>query len=158
MADFIFNRSKGRWVEFCERINANDPSTAGLVIAFLAASGIEADDVLNNADDFVGLVAGTTNEAVNAGYARKTLSDAGAPIVITYDDTNNRVDVDFPDQTFTGISGTAPISDVVVGYDSVLGSGTDSGIIPISQHDFSVTPDGSDITVQLASAGFARAA
>ena len=35
--------------------------------------------------------------------------------------------------------------------------GTDSSIIPLTCHDFAVTPDGSDIIAQINAAGFFRA-
>ena len=67
------------------------------------------------------------------------------------------MDVDIPDQTWTAVSSGSNWSDLVFGYDSDSTGGTDSGIVPLTQHDFSVTPDGSDITVQIATAGFFRA-
>lgn len=156
MADFPYNRGKGRIVEWAERINANDPANSAFIIMVLAAAGIETDAVLKDKDDFAAVVSGATNEATNAGYARKTLSDAGG-ITITYDDTNDRVDVDIPDQTWTAVGSGDVWSDVVIGYDSDTTGGTDANILPATQHDFSVTPDGSDITAQIAAAGFFRA-
>jgi len=149
MANFIFNRSKGRFVEFAERVNSNDPTNSVFVILVLATSGIEADATLLDKDDITALVSGTTNEVTNAGYARKSIDQAGG-ITITYDDTNDRVDVDFPDQTWTGVAAGDGWNDVVFGYDSDSTGGTDSSILPVSQHDFVVTPDGSDITATVA--------
>ncbi len=157
MADFVFNRSKGRGVEFAERVNGNDPANSALIIVVLATSGIETDAVLKDTDTITAVVAGTTNEVTNSGYARKTLTDASS-ITITYDDTNDRVDVDFPDQTWTTVAAGDGWNDVVVGYDSDTTGGTDANILPVSQHDFVLTPDGSDITMQVAAAGFLRAA
>ena len=48
-------------------------------------------------------------------------------------------------------------TDLVICYDSDTTAGTDSNIIPLTLHDFVVTPDGSDITAQIAAAGFFRA-
>jgi hypothetical protein len=36
--------------------------------------------------------------------------------------------------------------------------GADSTFIPLTKHDFVVTPDGSDVTAQIALAGFYRSA
>ncbi len=36
-------------------------------------------------------------------------------------------------------------------------AGTDANIVPGTLHDFAITPDGSDITAQIAAAGFYRA-
>lgn len=156
MADFVFNRAKGRVTEWCERINANDPANSVLSIMVLSQTGIETDAVLRDKDDFAAVVSGTTDEVTNAGYARKILDQTGG-IVVTYDDTNDRVDVDFPDQTWTAVAAGSNWSDLVVGYDSDSTAGTDANILPATQHDFLVTADGSDITAQVAAAGFFRA-
>lgn len=158
MANFVFNRSKGRVTEFAERVNANDPTNSVFVIALIAATGVESDATLVDTDDFAALVAGATNFSTNTGASRKTLDNTGG-ITITYDDSNDRVDVDIPDQTWTAVAadGTGAISDLVVGYDSDSTAGTDSNIIPMTFHDFAITPDGSDITAQVPSPGFFRA-
>jgi hypothetical protein len=156
MGDFVFNRAKGRVSEWAERVNANDPTNSALIIMVLATSGIETDAVLKDKDDFAAVVAGTTNEVTNTGYARKTLDQTGG-IVVTYDDTNDRVDIDVPDQTWTGVAAGDGWNDIVIGYDSDTTAGTDANILPATQHDFVVTPDGSDITGQINAAGFFRA-
>lgn len=156
MGNFIYNRSLGRTTEFVERVNANDPANSALIIMILATAGIESDATLKDKDDFAAVVSGTTNEVTNGSYARKTLDNASS-VAITYDDTNDRVDIDFPDPVWTGVAAGDGWNDIVVGYDSDTAGGTDSGIVPISQHDFVVTPDGSDITAQVATAGFFRA-
>ena len=158
MADFVFNRVKGRVAELYNRVDLSDPTNAVLVVLLLAATGIETDAVLKDVDDVAALVAGTTNEATNTGYARKVLSDADV-VAFAPDDTNDRVDLDIPDQTWTGVAndGTGAIGDLVVAYDSDSAAGTDANIVPMTQHDFAVTPDGSDVTAQVAAAGFFRA-
>lgn len=156
MANQAFNRSLGRIVEFAERVNANDPTNSVFVIAVLAAAGIETDAVLKDKDTLADVVFGTTNEVTNLGYARKTLDQAGG-ITITYDDTNDRVDVDVPDQTWTAVAAGDGWSDVVFNYDSDSTVGTDANIIPMTMHDFAITPDGSDITAQVPAPGFFRA-
>lgn len=156
MADFVYNRAKGRGTEWVERVNANDPTNSAVIIMVLATSGIETDAVLKDKDDFAAVVSGTTNEVTNAGYARKTLDQAGG-LVITYDDTNDRVDIDMPDQTWTAVAAGDGWNDLVTGYDSDTTAGTDSAILPWTQHDFVVTPDGSDISAQISASGFFRA-
>jgi hypothetical protein len=157
MADLVFNIAKGRVAEFATRINANDPTNSVFVVLVLATSGIETDATLRDVDTVTALVAGTTNEVTNSGYARKSL-DNTAGITITYDDTNDRVDVDCADQTWTGVAAGDGWNDIVVAYDSDSTGGTDANIVPCTLHDFVVTPDGSDITAQIATAGFYRAA
>jgi hypothetical protein len=156
VANFVYNRGKGRGVEWAERVNANDPTNSVLVVMVLATSGVESDATLIDKDDFAAIVSGATNEVTNSGYARKVL-DQAAGITITYDDTNDRVDVFFPDQTFTAVAAGDGWNDVVVGYDSDSTSGTDSSILPHTQHDFVLTPDGSDITADVPAAGYFRA-
>lgn len=158
MADFVFNRSKGRLAEWAERVNANDPANSILSVALIAEAGVETDAVLRDKDDFSALVSGTTDFATNTGATRKTIDQAGG-LTITYDDTNDRVDVDMPDQTWTALAndGTGKISDLVIGYDSDSTSGTDANVLPGCWFDFPVTPDGSDITVKIAESGFYRA-
>ncbi|KKK69593.1 hypothetical protein LCGC14_2932480 [marine sediment metagenome] len=158
MADFVFNIVKGRLAELYNRVDLNDPANSALIVALLASTGLEAQSVLEDKDDLAAVVAGTTNEATNTGYARKTLTDADI-VAFAPDDTNNRVDLDIPDQTWTGVAndGTGAIGAFLVDYDSDTTVGTDADIVPGTHHTFSVTPDGSDITAQIAAAGFYRA-
>jgi len=158
MADFVYNIAKGRVAELYNRVDLSDPTNAVLVVALLAASGIETDATLKDKETLAAVVSGTTDEATNTGYARKVLTDADI-VAFAADHTNDRVDLDIPDQTWTGLAndGTGAISDALVCYDSDSTGGADSAIVPLTQHDFSVTPDGSDVTMQVASAGFFRA-
>ena len=157
MADLIFNISKGRFVEFYNRVDTNDPANSALIVLVLATSGIESDATLRDVDTVTALVAGATNEVTNSGYARKTLTDADI-VAFSPDDTNDRADVDIPDQTWTGVAAGDGWNDVVIAYDSDTTGGTDANIVPIALLDFVLTPDGSDITMQVNAAGFARAA
>jgi hypothetical protein len=83
-----------------------------------------------------------------------------ASITVTVDDTNNRVDIDMPDLTWTALTttGNAPISRLLVNYDNDTGAGTDTNIRPCTYHDFVITPDGSDVVAVIAALGFYRAA
>jgi hypothetical protein len=158
MADYVSNQAKGKFAEWAARVNANDPANSVLVVALLAEEGVESDATLRDKDNFEQLVAGATNFATNTGSTRKSLSDSGG-ITITVDDTNDRTDVDMPDQTWTALAndGTGKISDVVIGYDSDSTGGTDANVVFGTQHDFAITPDGSDVTLVVAELGFFRA-
>jgi hypothetical protein len=156
VANQVFNISLGRVAELYNRVDLNDPTNAALIIAVLATSGIETDAVLKDKDDLAAVVAGTTNEVTNSGYARKVLTDADI-VVFAPDDTNDRVDLDIPDQTWTAVAAGDGWNDLLVCYDSDTAAGTDANIVPLTMHDFVVTPDGSDITAQIAAAGFYRA-
>lgn len=153
MGNFIFNRSKGRFVEFAERINANDPTNSILTLA--AWNTAASDATLLDLDTIAQIEAdASTAEVTNSGYSRKTFADS--TITITYDDTNDRVDIDVADQTWTAVAAGTAWTDLGFGYDSDSTSGTDANVLPVSWHDFAITPDGSDITATIAV--FARAA
>ena len=157
MADQVVNRAKGRVAEWAERVNANDPTNAVFLIDLLATSGLESDATLKDKDSFSDLVSGTTNFATGTGWSRKTLDQTGG-LTITYDDTNDRVDVDMPDQTWTAVADAADdVSRFVTGYDSDSTAGTDANVLPATIHDFVIQPDGSDVTAQVATSGFYRA-
>jgi hypothetical protein len=156
MGNFVYNIGLGRVAELYNRVDSNDPANSALIIMVLATSGIESDATLKDKDDFAAVVSGTTNEVGNSGYGRKTLTDADI-VAFSPDDTNDRVDLDIADQTWTAVAAGDGWNDIVIGYDSDTGAGTDANIVPLTQHDFVVTPDGSDITAQIATAGFYRA-
>lgn len=157
MADFVFNVAKGRITELYNRVDTGDPANSRLKIVVLATSGLETDAVLKDLDTLSAVVAGTTNEVTNSGYARKTLTSTDLA-AFTPDDTNDRVDLDIPDQTWTAVAAGDGWSKLLVCYipDGVT-PGADTTVIPLTAHDFVVTPDGSDITAVIATAGFFRA-
>ena len=99
MADFTFNVALGREVELYNRVDSNDPANSALIMMVLAGTGLETDAVLKDKDDFSALVSGTTNEVTNGSYARKTLTDANLA-AYTVDDTNDRIVLVLPVQTF----------------------------------------------------------
>lgn len=156
MADQIFNIALGRVAELYNRVDINDPTNSAIIICIVATAGVETDAVLKDKDDLAAVFAGTTNEVTNTGYARKTLTDADI-VAFAPDDTNDRVDLDIPDQTWTGVAAGDGWNDFLTNYDNDTTGGTDANIVPMTMHDFVVTPDGSDITAQIAAAGFYRA-
>ena len=155
MADFVYNIAKGRVAELYNRVDLSDPTNAVLTIVVIETA--TADGTLKDLDTLA-LVLGDagTAEVTNTNYARKELDD-GDITAFAPDDTNDRVDLDFADQTFTGIAAGDAWTDLLVCYDSDSTGGNDTVIVPLTQHDFAVTPDGSDITAQLNAAGFFRA-
>lgn len=157
MADFVFNIAKGRVAELYNRVDSNDPANSALIVVVLATSGLESDATLKDKDTLADVVSGATNEVTNTGYARKVLTDSDLA-AFAADDTNDRVDLDIADQTWTGVAAGDGWSKIVVCYDSDTTGGTDANIIPLCAYDFVMTPDGSDITAQVAAAGFFRAA
>jgi hypothetical protein len=97
-----------------------------------------------------------TAEVTNTNYARKVLTDSDLS-AFAPDDANDWVDLDFADQTWTSVAAGDAWTDLVICYDSDTTAGTDANIVPLLQYDFAITPDGSDITAQVNSAGFFRA-
>jgi hypothetical protein len=92
---------------------------------------------------------------VRDGLGRKTMTDTDI-VAFAPDDVNDRVDCDIPDQTWTAVT-AGNVTDVDVCYDNDSTAGTDANLVPLTQHDFAITPDGSDVTAQIAAAGFFRA-
>jgi hypothetical protein len=155
MADLVFNIAKGRVAEFYNRVDQNDPTNSALVV--IAIVSADTDDAIRDVDSVSALLAlSSTDEATNTNYARKVLTDTDLS-ALAPDDTNNRIDLDFADQVWSLVGSGDNWTDLVIAYDPDSTGGTDADLIPLTLHDFSVTPDGSDITAQLATAGFYRA-
>jgi hypothetical protein len=155
VADFTFNIAKGRVGEFYNR-DTNDPSNSALIVVVLATAGLEGDSTLKDYDTLSDILAAANDEVTNTNYARKTLTDADLG-AISVDDTNDRFDYDIADQTWTAVASGDGWSKLLVCYDPDTTSGTDTTIVPLTGHDFVVTPNGSNITAQINSAGFFRA-
>ncbi len=154
MADFVFNVAKGRAVQFYKNVDDNSPAAA-VIRVFIIDNNAETDDNMGDTDDMTALFATLANEVTNANYANKSLDETN--ITLTLDDSANVYDVDIDDQTFSAIGAGDAWTDLVMAYD-FDGSDTDGTTIPISNHDFVLTPDGSDITAQIDAAGIFRAA
>jgi len=142
MADFVFNIAKGAFVEKIR----DSASAVGVLLLKVA----DTDAVMRDTATVTALLATVADEASDASYARKTALTG----TITVDNTNDRVDVDLPDQTWAALAGAA-ITDLVVFYEDAA---ADTTRVPLTLHDFAVTPDGSDVTAQFNASGFARAA
>lgn len=154
MADTVCNISKGRTVEFHNRVKAGDPSTARLYIIPISA-GAASDATLQDCDDFAAMVTAGVTERTANGWNRKTIAAADLN-TLSPDDTNNRFDVDITaDQTWTAVT-TDAVTDVVLCYASVS-SPTNAQLVPIGVYDFAITPDGSDVVLQVNAAGYYRA-
>lgn len=144
MADIPFNISLGRVGYYATLPAASD----SLILVPLETTGLVSDATMRDYDTLAAVLAGATNEQTTMG--RKTLTGVTASV----DDANDRVDEDFDDVTYTAASGNA-ISAFLVCYVPTSGA-ADSAIIPLSKHDFVVTPSGVDIIVQVATLGFYR--
>jgi hypothetical protein len=151
MANFVFNIVKGKAGQYYQNVEDNSPAGCAIVVVPIEASGVEADDTLNNYDTLATLLASTNNEQATMG--RKDVVAAG--LTLTVDDTNNLLKVVMADQTWTSATGNA-ISDLILCYDPT-GSSADSAIIPLSCHDFSAAPNGGNITATVSTDGIFQA-
>lgn len=155
MANFVFNIAKGKVAQYVQNVKDGSPADSRLLVVPIETTGIEADATLKDYDDLGTLLAAANNEQTTMG--RKTVTAAN--ITITVDDANERVDIDMADLVWTAATGNA-ISALVVCYipdgNAAGGVSADSAVIPLTKHDFTITPDGSDVTAQIAAAGFAR--
>ena len=157
MADFVFNIALGRVVELYNRVDSNDPTNAVLYVHAWVSTA--ADATLKDLDNLSLVVADVnTAEATNTNYAQKQLSDADLT-AFAPDDGNDRTDLDIPDQTWTSVTAGDNWTDLSISYDadSTAGTDTDTAVVPLTWHDFIVSPNGGDITAQIAAAGFFRA-
>ena len=126
--------------------NAND----ALIIVPLESSGLVSDAIMIDYDTLAAILAGPSNEQTTMG--RLTASG----VTVTVDDTNDRVDIDMSDPVWVAAAGN-PVGALVICYDPDTTGGTDADLIPMSKHDFVVTPNGADITGVVTVGGFERA-
>jgi hypothetical protein len=141
VGDFVFNIAKGRVAELYNRVDTNDPENSALIIVPVDRGG--ATDATLKDLDTLASVLGSVTERTTGGWGRKTLTDTDLA-AMTPDDTNDRMPLDLPDQTWTSVtSGT--VTDLLVCYDGDTTSGTDANIVPLTCHTFAITPDGSDV-------------
>ncbi|TMR97551.1 hypothetical protein [Nonomuraea basaltis] len=156
MADFVFNVAKGRVAELYHRVRVGDPATSSLLMVVLAASGVESDAVLRDKTTLDAVLSGTTDEATNAGYARKVLAAVDLNDVLP-DLGSDAMPLDIPDAMFESVqaAGGSWVK-VLICYRPATGS-PDSAVVPMTSHDFSLNPDGSNVVVQIDSVGFYQA-
>lgn len=142
MADFVFNIAKGRVAELYNRVDTNDPANSAIIVVPIDR-GAQTDATLRDLDTLSAVLAVVTERTTN-GWNRKTLTDADLS-AMTVDDTNDRMPLDTADLTWTGVSSGA-VTDLLFCYDNDTTAGTDANIVPLTNHTFAITPDGSDVT------------
>lgn len=144
MANQVMNIARGRIGYYMADALGLAGANSRMQIIILEVN--EADDVLNNHDDLAALIAGANTEATATGYDRTTGRVAAAGMTINIDDTANDAEaVVDSDITYTSVTGNA-FTKLLCTYDSDITGGTDANIVPMTHHDFSVTPNGGDIT------------
>lgn len=154
MADVVINTALSRVGAFYVNVQTNSPADSALLVVVLATGG-ESLTALKDYTTLATLLV-SNPEVTNTGYSRKTLTDAVLS-PFSPDNVNNRVDLDIPDQTWSAVQAGTNWGVLLVCYDPDTTGGTDATVIPLTAHDFAVTPDGTDITAQVNAAGFFRA-
>jgi hypothetical protein len=144
VADIVFNAAKGAAAYLATLPAAAD----SIIVVPIETTGIVADATMQDYTTLSALLAGASNEQTTMG--RKTATN----VTVTVDQTNDRVDVDMDDITWSAATGN-PISALVVCYKPDTAS-ADTAIVPLTKHDFAATPDGTDLSAQVASGGFYR--
>lgn len=144
------NIAKGKFTYLAGLPAAND----ALIWIVLKASGLEADTVLLDYDDVAAILAASNDEATFTGYARVTATG----VTVTVDDTNNRVDVDANDPSWSPTTSEAEGAIMLV-YDGDTTGGTDANLTPQFIDAFVVTtPTSGTTSYTVASGGMLRAA
>ena len=148
MANFTFNISKGRVVEYYNRVKANDPSASALILIPLATSGTETQ---GQDLDTMALVEADANfsEQTGGGWVRKTLTDAQLATFPAANDTDNRYDVALPAVTWTAPTAGSNTTGLLVCYDADTAAGDDTALIPLTHHTFAVTADNNDVVLSV---------
>jgi hypothetical protein len=152
MGNITFNRSLGKIHQYAENVDSNTPAAS--VLRMFALVSTDTDNTTRDLATMTitGLLAlSLTAEATNSGYANQVLTDAN--VTVDIDDTNDRVDIQFGDVTFSSVVGGDNWTHIVIGYDDT-GADNDGLTIPLTRHDFVVTPNGGDITANDAADGF----
>ena len=158
MTNFVFNVAKGKVNDYVAKVDANDPANSALIIVLLKTA--DTDAVNKDYDTLSALLAAVNVEADFTNYARKTLTDADVTAPVP-DDTGDKQDADFPDQTWTSAGGATnnTLAKLLVCYDADTTGGTDADLVPVAVLDCVVTFDvGVATTVAFNASGFARAA
>lgn len=146
MANFVPNIGKGRGVELYRRVETDDPSASALIAIPYATAGTEAQG--QDLDDAAAFEADANfAEQTAGGWVRKTWTQAELAAFPAPDDTNNRYEVSVPATTWTGPTAGNNTQGLGIFYDNDTGAGTDSALVPVTHHTFSVTADGNDVVL-----------
>lgn len=129
MTALTCNIAKGSEVGYYANVDAASPANSALIMMLLRTGGASLA-TLQDTDTFAAILALST-EVSAAGYARKTLVAADLTAIVV-DDTNNRILLTLPLQTFALSATGQTIDIVVVGYDADTTGGTDANIVPIT--------------------------
>ena len=129
----LINESRGLFRKLYDA--ANDL----LLIPLSAKDDAAVADAANDVATILAL--GGVTEQTSGGWARKTITNANT--TVTVDDTNDRIDITVPEQTWT----TPTVGNDVVALLVVFNDGgSDAARTAIGSIDFAVTANGLDVT------------
>ncbi|GAA0705252.1 hypothetical protein GCM10010193_70400 [Kitasatospora atroaurantiaca] len=138
MADLCFNVALGRLAYYASLPAAND----ALIAIPYAASGLPSDATLRDCATVAAIASAGATEQTTLG--RKTLSS----VTVTVNNTNDRVELDAADLSWTATAGAA-IAAVVICYDPDSTGGVDADLVPLTKHDVTMTPDGTNLSLTI---------
>lgn len=141
MANFVFNVAKGKAAYYATLPGSSD----ALIAVPLQTSGLEPDLSMIDRTTLADILTVSIEQTT---LGRKTLTGVAS----TVDHAADRAVVDLDDFLYTAGSG-APVGAFVICYDPDTTASVDANIIPLTKHDFSVIPSGSDIPVQISTSG-----
>lgn len=148
MAALIPNIAKGRIAHYGSLPAAND------ALVWVLFTGTETDANIRDADTLAAIIALATDEATFTGYARVNATG----VTVTVDDTNDRVDIDANDPSWSPTTAQA-LTRIGLFYDPDTTLGTDADLVPLFIDDFALTtPTSGTVSYTVATGGFARAA
>jgi hypothetical protein len=146
MANGVFNIARGKVGYYLDDAMGLSGANSKLVIIVLSL--VEVDDTLNNYDDYAALLVGSNAEADATNYAKIEIAAAG--VTLSVDDSGNTAKVVIDaDQTWTSVANDDSNGDwnkLLVCWDPDSTGGTNADIVPLTYHDFTVTPNGGNIT------------
>lgn len=144
MSNFAFGTAAcGRIVQLVDDILAGG-NDAIIGIPMSASSTAESVETVT---DFAAVEATSGwDEQTTGGWSRFTQDETGDGLAISWDATNNRMEVDSSDPVWA--SPTANTTGLVLCYDPDTTTGTDSTLRPLVHLDMVVTGNGQQVTFQ----------
>lgn len=142
MANRTFNVAKGRVLTYVDRVVNGDGT---LIVVPLLDLGLEDDAALIDHDTLADLLTSSSNAEHPIG--RLTVTG----LVTSVDATSETASADFVDVAWSGASGD-PLGALVVAYAPT--GAVDADVIPLTKHDFEVTPNGGSIFAVVDTTGF----
>jgi hypothetical protein len=123
-------------------------------VVLLKSAGLPVDATLNNFQTLAAVFAGGAAEADFTNASRKVL--AGVDITVTVNTSTGVTTVDTADQLWTAAGGAVnnALGALLTCYRQTSAT-ADSGILPLTKHDFAVTTSGVNLTAVVPSIGTA---